>query len=217
MAEEAENYLINHGLAEEIYMMQPDLVVAGRYTRRATTQMLRKLGIPVVIFDPASSLDDVRKRIAKMGEVLHREEAAQTMLDAFDARLAELTTDVDERPRAVLYYANGYTSGDNTLAGQILRAAGFDNAATEAGYTSGARLPLELLAITDPDIVITAHPYPGGSRAEAVMDHPVVQALRNSRDTATMTDHDWVCGTPFVLRAIENLAAARKTISGTAE
>ena len=84
------------------------------------------------------------------------------MLEAFDARLDALTAEVAENPRAVLYYANGYTSGDNTLAGQILLAAGFANAATDAGYTAGIRLPLELLAMTDPDIVITALPYPRG-------------------------------------------------------
>ncbi|PID61162.1 MAG: hypothetical protein CSB44_07565 [Gammaproteobacteria bacterium] len=213
MVEQARAYDINHGLAEEIYLMQPDLVIAGSFSTRATVDMLERLGIPVAVFDPAYSLEDVRARITQMGEVLHRQDAAQATLDTFDAGLAKLQAEVEHRPRAVLYHANGYTQGDNTLAGQILIAAGFSNAAEESGFAAGSHLPLEILAMTDPDFVITARPYPGASRAEEVMDHPVVHALRKRRATATMTDHDWVCGTPYVLRAIDNLAAARRSWS----
>ncbi|MEQ8899380.1 MAG: ABC transporter substrate-binding protein [Roseovarius sp.] len=217
MADEAENYVINHGLAEKIYLMQPDLVVAGQFSSQATTAMLKRLGVPVVVFPGSSSLEDVRDRITLMGEVLHREEAAARMLEEYDTRLAALRAEIRERPSAVLYYANGYTSGENTLAGQILMAAGFDNAAVEAGYGWGLKLPVAGLAMTVPDAVITARPYPGSSRSEEVMDHPAVRAFREARVGATMTDHDWVCGTPYVLRAIEGLGAARREITGAAE
>lgn len=217
MAEEAKKHTINHGLAEEIYLMQPDLVIAGQYSTQATTAMLKRLGLPVVVFPAAASLKDVRDRLIRMGTVLHRKEAATQMVAEFDARLAALQEAVEERPSAVLYYANGYTSGENTLAGQILMAAGFNNAAVEAGYTSGMKLPLEVLAMTDPDVVITARPYPGSSRSEDILDHPAVRAFRDARSGATMTDHDWVCGTPYVLRAVEQLAAARSKVVGAGE
>lgn len=215
MTVEAEQYVINHGLAEEIYLMQPDLVIAGAYSTRATVDMLRRLDVPVAVFEPAYSLDDVSARITQMGDVLHREAAAANMLANFAARLRVLAAEVEYNPRAVLYYANGYTSGENTLAGQILLAAGFSNAASEAGFKAGEKLPLEVLALTDPEIVIAARPYPGASRSEGILDHPVVQTLRTSHAGATMTDHDWVCGTPYVLRAIEGLATARETLTGT--
>ncbi|MEM6311644.1 MAG: ABC transporter substrate-binding protein [Pseudomonadota bacterium] len=217
MVEEAKQYHSNRGLAEEIFLLEPDLVIAGAFSTKATVAMLKRLDIPVVVFDPAYSLADVRDRITLMGEVLHRTEAAQAMIEDFDARLHALTKDVTRNPRAVLYYANGYTSGDKTLAGEILQAAGFANAAVEAGYGSGGTLPLEVLALTDPDIVITGSPYPGASRSEAILDHPVVQELRDGRESGTLTDHDWVCGTPYVLRAIEGLSAVRQDLGGAAE
>ncbi|MEI4195276.1 ABC transporter substrate-binding protein [Roseovarius sp. E0-M6] len=212
MVEEARAYRVNHGLAEEIYLMQPDLVLAGQYTNLATVEMLRRLGIPVAIFDTTRGLDQVAARIAKMGSVLGREDAAQTMIDEFESRLTELRAGDGPRPEAVLYYANGYTLGGQTLAGDILEAAGFENAALRAGYASGARMPLEVLAALDPDIVITAQKYPGASRSEAILQHPVVKELRGANGTAAMTDSDWVCGTPFVLRAIEELAQARNAL-----
>ena len=210
MAEEAKNYQINRGLAEEIYLMQPDLVIAGSFSTRATVDMLKRLGIPVAVFNPAYGLGEVRDRLREMGHVLGREDVAQALIDDFDTRLDVLRAESGKRPSAALYYANGYTSGDRTLAGQILTAAGFKNAAVEAGFASGGILPLEVLAMLEPDALITGRRYPGASRSEGILDHPIVQALRESSASGTITDRDWVCGTPFVLRAIEGLSEVRQ-------
>jgi len=210
MSEQAAAYPANRGLAEEIFLMQPDLVIAGRYSTRATTAMLERLGTPVAVFDIARNMDDVRARILQMGKVLGREARAEAMVADFDAQLGALRADPAIRPRAALYSANGFTSGDNSLAGQILRAAGFNNIAAEAGYGAGGVLPLEMLALSDPDAIITGQRYGNTSRAEAVMDHPAIHALRQGRPGAPITDHDWVCGTPHVLRAIAEITALRK-------
>ncbi len=214
MVAEAGNHVINHALAEEVYLMRPDLVLAGTYTARATVSMLRRLGMRVELFEPADSLDDVRANIARMGEVLHRQAAAEAMLTDFDARLGRLAADVARRPEAVLYYANGYTTGDRTLAGQMLLAAGFTNAASARGYDAGMNMPLEVLAMSAPELVITGRAYPGASRSEEILTHPVVEALRRRREDATMRDADWVCGTPHILRAIEELADVRRQMTG---
>lgn len=217
MADAAEGYVTNHGLAEEIYLMQPDLVLAGPHAAQASTAMLKRLGIPVVVVPAAATLEDIPDRIRRMGAVLHREAEAARMAGAFELRLAGLRAEVGERPSAVLFNANGYTSGAGTLAGQILEAAGFENAAVEAGYGAGMKLPLEVLAMIRPDVVITSQTYPGASRSEEVMAHPVVRALRDDRAGGVTTGHDWVCGTPYVLRAIEELGAVRRAVTGGAQ
>ena len=214
MAAEAARHRINHGRAEEIYLMQPDLVVTSTLSARHSTAMLRRLGIPVITFAPANSLEDVHDRILEMGAALGHEDRARAIADAFEENLARLRTTAAARPSAVLYYANGYTLGDQTLAGQILLAAGFSNAASAAGYKTGTRMPLEVLAMTAPDTVVTSRRYPGASRAEEIMDHPVVQALRENSTAAAITDHDWLCGTPHVLRAIEKLVETRRALQG---
>ncbi|MEM8576842.1 MAG: ABC transporter substrate-binding protein [Pseudomonadota bacterium] len=214
MAEEARAYRMNRGLAEEIYLMQPDLVIAGSFSTRATVDMLRRLGIPVAIFDPAYSLDDVRTRLREMGDTLGRANAAEALIADFDAQLEALRAGSAARLRAAIYYANGYTSGDRTLAGQILDAAGFDNAAVEAGFAAGGILPLEVLALLDPSVLITGRRYPAASRSEAILDHPVVQFLREGRASGTFADRDWVCGTPYVLRAIAELRDVHQSVAG---
>jgi iron complex transport system substrate-binding protein len=212
MAEQARGLPSNRGGAEEIYLMRPDLVVAGQYSAPATLSMLERLGVPVVIFTQTNTLAEVADRIAQMGQVLGQPTRAAEIVTDFNAGLAALQAQTGANPRAALYYANGYTSGDQGLAGQILQAAGFANVAVEAGYPHGGVMPLEVLALAAPDAVITSRPYPGGSRAEEVLDHPVVQTLRQRSATAAFTDSDWVCGTPFVLRAIRDTAALRNVL-----
>ncbi len=219
MADRARDYIINAGRAEEVHVMRPGLVVAGVYTSRDTIAMLRRLGIEVVQFDIVKSLDQVRMRILEMGDALGRQDAARAMVAQFDVDLSALRSEAargrgpgQDAPRAALYYANGYTSGENSLANDILSAAGLRNAPAEAGYDWG-KLPLEILALIDPDLVITSRRYPGGSRAEEIMDHPIVGTMRGQ--SAALTDQDWVCGTPFVLRAIGDMADARRSVDAT--
>ncbi|WP_354667609.1 ABC transporter substrate-binding protein [Lentibacter algarum] len=213
MAKEAANYRINYGQAEDIFLMQPDLVLAGEYTPRSTVNMLRGLGIRVEIFSITTTLDGVTSQLAKMGALLHREAEAERMITDFEARRAALATDSETPPSAIFYYANGFTSGRGSMANEVLELAGFSNAAIAAGYDSGRKMPLEVLALTDPDLVITSTAYPGGSRAEDILQHPAVKALQRGRAATAVTDHDWVCGTPFVMRAAEKLATLRHSMN----
>lgn len=210
MTKEAAAYAINHARAEEIYLLQPDLVLAGAYSATATVAMLRRLGVPVVIFEPANSLQGVRQQIVQMGAALGRQEAAQALLADYDKRLAALPQ-MQARPlRAVLYAADGYSSGERTLAGQILLAAGLRNVATELGYPFFARLPLELVVLSRPDLLIGSALYPGASRAEEILSHPALEPFAAGDAQRWRQNADWVCGTPYVLRAVEALRALRQ-------
>lgn len=212
MAEQAADWPVNHGQAEEIFLLRPDLVLAGQYTGQATVSLLQRLGVPVAIFPPETGLADVEANILAMGRALGREPQAQAMAARFRADLAALRVgDGGDRPRAALFYANGYTTGDRTLAGEILAAAGFGTAVAMPG---GGVLPLEQLVMADPDLVVRGRPYPGASRSEAVLDHPALRELVSRRPVQVLADRDWVCGTPHVLRAVTAMALARRALGG---
>lgn len=213
MAAAARALPANYGLAEEIFLLDPDLVLAGQFTTRETVAMLRRLGTPVVTMAPAYSLEDVRDRIAEMGRHLGREAAAADLVARLDAGLAAVRAEAPEhRPRAAVYSARGYMSGPASLSGAILEAAGFANVAAERGLSIGARLPLEELVMLDPDLVVLPTPWPGASHAEEMLTHPALRALQERAGTAPLTDRDWACGTPHVLRAVAELAAARRVL-----
>ena len=214
MAEAARAYPVNHGRAEEVYLLDPDLVLAGAYTARATVEMLRGVGIEVVQFDPASSLADTRDRLAQMARVLGQEARGAALIARFDARLAVLSETGTDRPRAALYHPNGYTLGGGTLSDDILQAAGFRNLAREIGITGGGTVPVETLVMAAPDLLISGTPLPGASRSEAVLEHPALDSLRAARAGLRITSPSWICGTPHALDAVDRLVQARHAMTG---
>lgn len=213
MAKEAEAYPVNHGLAEEVFLMRPDLVLAGRYTAKATVDLLERLGVPVVTLEPARSLGEIPDHIRIVGGAIGREAEAETLVARFEADLAALSVSEDQvLPLAALYYANGYSLGSNSLAGQVLEAAGYRNAAAEAGLAGGGNLPLEVLIMAMPDLVVRGTPYPGRSRSEDILTHPALDGLGRNVPAPALSDNDWICGTPHVIHALKGLVETRRAL-----
>ena len=66
----------NHGLAEELLPLRPDLILAGAFNMRPTTSLMKRLGYRVVVFEMADSFDTLRQNIIKAGKVLGEESKA---------------------------------------------------------------------------------------------------------------------------------------------
>lgn len=205
MVAEAAQYPQNHGLAEEVFALKPDLVLAGTYSNPATVGLLRRLGVRVETFAPAQDMASVAEGMRAMGRALGRAAQGDAMAARFEADLTRLRRDPSAGPRAALYYANSYSLGDATLSGQILAAAGYRNVASEAGLTGGGTMPLEVLVMARPDLIIEGERYSRPSRSEDVLSHPALAGSPARR--AALSDRDWICGTPYVLRAIKDLKA----------
>ncbi len=215
MAREAETLEVNHGLAEEIFLMQPDLVIAGTYSTRAAVSMLRRLGFRVEEFDEATSFEEIRTNVRRMGELLGRSGEAERLVAEFDERLARVAMpEAARRPSAALYFSNSYTDGAGTLTAAIVEAAGLTNVATTLGLSGAVRLPLELLVMADPELVITGN---SGSQAPAMANeafrHPALRELQQRAGPSPVVDRDWRCGTPFVADAVERLADVRRRLT----
>jgi iron complex transport system substrate-binding protein len=204
MVAEAGAYPANHAQAEEIYLLEPDLVLAGSYSDPATLSMLERLGIRVERFDPAYGLDAVESGIRHMGAVLGRPAQAEAMARDFAARRAQFLA-APGGPLAASYSANGYTTGAGSLTGEVIAAAGLRNLAAERGMQGGGILPLELLVLAAPDILIGGDVYPGASRAEEILRHPALAGLAARQ--VRIADHDWLCGLPRVLDVVARLEA----------
>lgn len=206
MAEAAEGWPANGGRAEDVYLLAPDLVLAGSFTTPASVAMLRRLGMRVETFPPATTLADVPAQLLRMGRLLGREAEAAAMAEGFETALAALT-EAGEGPRAALYGANGWSSGRHSLPGEVLAAAGLANVAAELGLETGGFLPLEALVLATPELIVTGRPWPGASRAEALPRHPAL--AQSTARAVAMTDRDWVCGLPHVLNAVAAMRDAR--------
>lgn len=213
MVAEAAAYPANHGQAEEVFLMQPDLVLAGSYTALATVDLLKGLGIPVVQVPPADSLDEAVEQVRIVGRALGQEVRAEAVAKAFADGIAAARVTGDSHP-AAFYHPNGYTTGQGTLANEVMELTGFHNIAATAGVTGGGVLPLERLVMAGPELIVTSEPYPGASRAEEILSHPALGAVEAGAGARLTSDADWVCGTPHLLRAIARMGAAREVVEG---
>lgn len=207
MVDEAAHYPVNHGQAEEVFLMQPDLVLAGTYTAKATVGLLKELGFRVEQFTPATSFDDVRTSLIRMGSLLHREQRAAELVAELDKGLAELAARKVLHKNAAFYYANSYTSGSGTLADAIVKAAGLTNMGETLGFKGMTRLPLELLIAANPDIIIEGDSqYSAPALAKQNFVHPAFTAL--SGRIVPIPDKYTICGAPFTLEASRMLQRA---------
>jgi iron complex transport system substrate-binding protein len=207
LLDDAARYPVNHGQAEEIFLMRPDLVLAGTYTAKATVALLKELGFRVETFKPASSFDDVRANLLRMGALLDRQARAAELVAELDKGLAELAARKMPPKNAAFYYANSYTSGSGTLADAIVKAAGLANMGDALGFKGMARLPLELLIFADPDLIIEGDSqYGAPALAKENFSHPAFRALADR--VVPVPDKYTICGGPFTLEASRILQRA---------
>ena len=208
LAEEASRYPLNRGGAEEIFRMQPDLVLASTWSDPMATGMLERLGVRVERVEGVDRLDDIAGQLRKVGALLGREDAAEAAALAVEARLENLPKpDAENRPEAAFFHAGGYSLGRGTLAHEILTRAGFDNLAERVWRSDGGYLSVEVLLMNRPDVLITAPAYSGSSQAEALMAHPAIVDIPRVESGAA-----WGCGLPFALDAVEDLIAVREAL-----
>ncbi len=215
MATEARAFPINRGRAEEIITLDPDLVLAGRYTTRTTVDILRRLGYRVVELGVADDLAGVRRSIRTIAAAIGRPERGEALIRAFDARLTAAGPQPGApRPLAAIYWPRGYSSGDGTLAADALAAAGFDNLAIRLGLQGTARLPLEVLLHSRADlIVLDDRGRDAPAVATEVFRHPALAKTLAGLPRVSIPASYWICGIPAVAEAVERLAAARDRIN----
>jgi iron complex transport system substrate-binding protein len=214
LAKQAGRYAMNHGQAEEIFLMKPDLVLAGTYTTRATVDLLRRLDIRVEEFAPAESFDDVRRDFRRMGILLGKSDKAQAMVRDMDSALASMAAaaavEPGERKKAVgLYFANSYTSASGTLVDAVVGAAGLDNLATRLGLAGTVQLPLEQLVMSAPELLASDdQDFNKPALAQQTFAHPAFLAVAREKTSVALPSVLTVCGGPFTLDAVRILIDA---------
>lgn len=216
IAGQAAGIAANRGKAEEVLALEPDLVIAGRYTARATVNLLKRLGYPLLELDIAESLDDARDQIRVAAAAMGAQPAGERMLAALDARIeAARVAGTGNRPLAVVYGPNGFTFGPRSLSGALVAVTGFDNLAARAGILRTGHLPLEHLLLAAPELLIVeAEHVQAPAMATQILSHPALADLRARVVVAEVPRSLWSCPGPWLADALQALAAARAALAG---
>ena len=208
MVEKARGFKINHGKAEEIIRLQPDLVLAGPYLSVNTINLLKQFNVRVEQFSPVSGFDGIRDNIRRLGQLLGQQERAAHMLTDFDNKLADLKKNAPREHKVLASYEpSSYTGGAGTLTNEMIKATGLHNMGEDLGfYGSTVKFPLEALIRQNPDYVMSWTQWTGGpARATQVLSHPVLMDWFGPDRRITVDTRYWICGGPFSVDAVADL------------
>ena len=208
-AEEARRYRILSGGAEEILVIKPDVVVASLFDKRATRELLKAKGRPLVEFDVPRSLDEVKEQIRQMGEIAQHPERANAEIARLDAAIARARQAIAQKTVRVLPLSRrGWVSGSESLLSSLLTEAGLFNAAGELGVAFGGFAPLEAIVSAKPDFLVVSD---AGDRAEddgsAFLLHPALQRFYPPSRRIVIPDRLTVCGGVMLADALDVLSA----------
>jgi iron complex transport system substrate-binding protein len=197
------------GAAEDVLILNPDVVVAGRFTRLATRQLLKDKGVRVVEFDVARTLDDVKKGIRLMGDVTQHPDRALAEISRLDAAIAHAHQVAARKPYRVLAVSRrGWVSGRDSLTSSLLANAGLSNAAGDLGIKSGGFASLETIISLKPDFILV--PEDSGyaeDEGSAFLLHPALEKFYPTSKRIVIPERLTVCGGPMLAEALERLAS----------
>jgi iron complex transport system substrate-binding protein len=209
VAELARRVGQNHGLAEEIIPLDPDLVIAGIFSARTAVALLKRTKIRLAELGIPKSFAEMRQQIADVARLVDEIPAGERLISLMDARLAAIPPASGPRPRAIVLNPNGATVGRDTLVGEIMTLAGLQNVAAELGIESYGTVPLEHVVLNAVDILIVSASRDGPpALATEILRHPVLGRLADRVRIVSVPSRLWNCGTPAAVEAVELLRKA---------
>ena len=208
-AAQADSFLRLSGTAEDVLMLQPDVVVAGRFTKLATRELLKEKGLRVVEFDAARSLDDVKKQIRLMGDVTRHPDRASAEIDRLDAAIAHVRQLAAPKPHRVLAISRrGWVTGGDSLTSSLLANAGLSNAAKDLGIKSGRFATLETIVDLKPDFILVSDDSGfAEDEGSAFLLHPALERFYPATKRIVIPERLTVCGGPMLSEAMDRLAS----------
>lgn len=207
----AKPFPVTRETAEEIIALRPDLVLASRHTALATREALRKLGIRIESFGVPSTIAESRAQVLNVSKALGYPERGEALVARIDAAFAAAAPRTGmRRPLALVFQSNGFTAGTETLTGELLARAGFENAAARYGLRRWGNLRLEQLLADPPDLLISGQRMDGAPVwSDRIGRHPALSAVAGRMRRDTVPEGLLFCGGSVFIHAIARLAAVR--------
>jgi iron complex transport system substrate-binding protein len=156
IAAQVKGIPLNHGLAEEIVPLKPDVIFAGEFDAPDAIALLERLGHPVTRLPLPRKLEDINTQILQLGELVGATAKALSITQKSSAQVAELqAANKTQQPLTAFWYSsNGVVIGDGTLEHELMLLAGLRNLAAERGMFGFNQLDLELLLSSKPQVLI---------------------------------------------------------------
>jgi iron complex transport system substrate-binding protein len=215
IANDVQGLHLNHGSAEEIVSLAPDLILTGEFGLRPTVTVLRRLGYSILEIPMAETLTDIERNIVTLGVTLGVEARAAALVAGFRHRLEQLSYRGDgPRSLFVNYDANGWSTGQTGLLADIVHRAGLATPGDSLGFEQASKVSLETLLLLRPALIDLGYPWDDPpALATELRRHPALIAVMRSAESVEIPDSAWLCGTAHSLDALEQLRNAHDTLA----
>lgn len=222
VAEQARRFPVIYETAEEILLLEPDLVLASVHSSPATRRALERMNIPVAAFGVPETIAESLAQIREIAALVGRPAAGEALVRRIEQALAELEAEAqpegagDPVP-ALILQPGGFTPGHGTLQDDLLARAGLRNVAERYGVHYWGMVQLEQLVLDPPRLLLSGSTgetaLAGGDR---LLSHPVLRKLARQREGGMVTSPYprslLYCGGPTLIEAARHLRAARAAL-----
>ncbi len=207
-AEHAGPYPQLPAAAEAVIALEPDLVLAGRFTNRAAKEMLVRFDYRVEEVPFVRSLEEARAAISLVADMVGHSQRGQTLIDDLDAALAAARS--DETLSALIIQRRGYATGTASLTGDLLAALGVDLASEDLVGARGGFADLETIIRAEPDVLITSSlERDAEDQGTAFLSHPALEERYPTDRRVALPERLTLCAGPSLIEAIEHIASER--------
>ncbi|MGA2995501.1 ABC transporter substrate-binding protein [Bradyrhizobium sp.] len=213
-ADDATQFRILSGGAEDILLLHPDVVVASLYDKRSTRELLKENGLHLAEFAVPRNLDEVKAQIREMGDLVGHPDRASAEVSRLDDAIAQAReTVLQHRYKVLPLSRRGWVTGSDSLLSSLLAETGLFNAAGDLGIGFGGYASLEAIVNLQPDFIVVAD---ASERAEddghAFLLHPALERLYPPSRRIVIPDRLTVCGGVMIADALDQLVSELKRV-----
>jgi iron complex transport system substrate-binding protein len=205
--EVARRYSANAETAEEMIALRPDLVLASSFTPAATRRTFARAGLKTLYLDSPVTIAASEVQVRMVAAAVGRPGRGDMLVAEIEAAASKAARIMPrgQQPSALLFIGSDLVNGGGTLLDELMRRAGFRNAAADYGLRFTGTLPGEFLVARPPAVILS----PGrGGRIET-MRQSLLPRTRQALFPRTLVN----CGGPSIPPALERLTAIRASLS----
>lgn len=171
---------------EQIVALEPDLVVAARYTKLDLQELIRVAGAKLTVLEAFGSFEDIAANITLVGRAVDEPARARELIDEMWRKLEDVRDRGVLERRRVLYLAPGrWTTGTGTTIHELITRAGHVNAAAALGLEGHQRITSEQILASRAEVVLLETGYgrgqPFAARLAADPQLSPLSALKEGR------------------------------------
>ncbi len=189
---------------EKIMVLKPTLVILSSYSI-ALEPKLKDLHIPTEYIE-ANSLEDIRKNIAKIAKIVHKQEEGEKLIAEFNDNLESIRVQNYKIRGLFLYSANPLMAfGRDTLLSDIFDILGIQSIVGDVG-ASRPILSVEHILKENPQIIIYGVTI--SDSKELLEQQPMLKntdAFRQNR-VYHINSHTLLRGSPMIVERIKEIA-----------